>query len=82
MLYLTQVQPVSETNISAKPSIFSGLKTILDPTIVIEPQCNFIFYDISHTCTCMYVSNNHHYHSLYSILNFDWLIYLQITACK
>jgi hypothetical protein len=23
-----------------------------------------------------------YYHSLYSILNFDWLIYLQITACK
>ena len=23
-----------------------------------------------------------HYHSLYSILDFDWLIYLQITACK
>ena len=22
------------------------------------------------------------YHSLYSILNFDWLIHLQITACK
>jgi hypothetical protein len=22
------------------------------------------------------------YHSLYSILNFDWLIYLQITVCK
>ena len=25
---------------------------------------------------------NNHYHSLYIILNFDWLIYLQITACK
>jgi hypothetical protein len=24
----------------------------------------------------------YYYHSLYSILNFDWLIYLQITACK
>ena len=23
-----------------------------------------------------------HYHSLYSILDFDWLIHLQITACK
>ena len=23
-----------------------------------------------------------YYHSLYSILDFDWLIYLQITACK
>ena len=23
-----------------------------------------------------------HFHSLYSILNLDWLIYLQITACK
>ena len=22
------------------------------------------------------------YHSLYSILDFDWLIHLQITACK
>ena len=22
------------------------------------------------------------YHSLYSVPNFDWLIYLQITACK
>ena len=26
--------------------------------------------------------NNKNYHSLYSILDFDWLIYLQITACK
>jgi hypothetical protein len=25
---------------------------------------------------------NFYHHSLYSILNFDWLIYLQITACK
>ncbi len=25
---------------------------------------------------------NANYHSLYSTLNFDWLIYLQITACK
>ena len=23
-----------------------------------------------------------HYHSLYTILDFDWLIHLQITACK
>ena len=23
-----------------------------------------------------------HYHSLYSILDLDWLIHLQITACK
>ena len=28
------------------------------------------------------ISNNVDYHSLYSILNFHWLIYLQITACK
>ena len=27
-------------------------------------------------------ANNLYYHSLYSILDFDWLIYLQITACK
>ena len=26
--------------------------------------------------------NNDHYHSLYTILDFDWLIHLQITACK
>ena len=26
--------------------------------------------------------NIYHYHSLYSILDFDWLIHLQITACK
>ena len=26
--------------------------------------------------------NKSYYHSLYSILDFDWLIYLQITACK
>ena len=26
--------------------------------------------------------NNDYYHSLYCFLNFDWLIYLQITACK
>ena len=26
--------------------------------------------------------NNLNYHSLYTILDFDWLIYLQITACK
>ena len=25
---------------------------------------------------------NMYYHSLYSILDFDWLIHLQITACK
>ena len=27
-------------------------------------------------------NNNPNYHSLYSILDFDWLIHLQITACK
>ena len=27
-------------------------------------------------------SNIMYYHSLYSILDFDWLIHLQITACK
>ena len=27
-------------------------------------------------------ANNTNYYSLYSILNFDWSIYLQITACK
>ena len=26
--------------------------------------------------------NNIYYHSLYSIVDFDWLIHLQITACK
>ena len=26
--------------------------------------------------------NNEYYHSLDSILDFDWLIHLQITACK
>ena len=26
--------------------------------------------------------NYYNYHSLYSILDFDWLIHLQITACK
>ena len=34
----------------------------------------------------VYVNNNDdiniYYHSLYSILDFDWLIHLQITACK
>ena len=28
------------------------------------------------------VDNIEHYHSLNSILDFDWLIHLQITACK
>ena len=28
------------------------------------------------------VNNIEHYHSLYSIQDFDWLIHLQITACK
>ena len=28
------------------------------------------------------VRSNSNYHSLYSILDFDWLIHLQITACK
>ena len=28
------------------------------------------------------VNDNKNYHSLYSILDFDWLIHLQITACK
>ena len=28
------------------------------------------------------VNDNAYYHSLYSILDFDWLIHLQITACK
>ena len=32
--------------------------------------------------SCKSVNNNHYYHSLYSILDFDWLIHLQITACK
>ena len=27
-------------------------------------------------------NRNFYYHSLYSILDFDWLIHLQITACK
>ena len=26
--------------------------------------------------------NKNNYHSLYTILDFDWLIHLQITACK
>ena len=30
----------------------------------------------------MQISNYYHYHSLYSILDFDWLIHRQITACK
>ena len=29
-----------------------------------------------------YMYNTLYYHSLYSILDFDWLIHLQITACK
>ena len=33
--------------------------------------------------TCTLASDNKtYYHSLYSILDFDWLIYLQITVCK
>ena len=28
------------------------------------------------------MTSNNYYHSLYSILDFDWLIHLQITACK
>jgi hypothetical protein len=32
--------------------------------------------------TTKQMPNKLNYHSLYSILNFDCLIYLQITACK
>jgi hypothetical protein len=31
---------------------------------------------------CEIITLNNYYHSLYSILNFDWLIYMQITVCK
>ena len=30
----------------------------------------------------LYTQDFINYHSLYSILDFDWLIHLQITACK
>ena len=29
-----------------------------------------------------FINNKDIYHSLYSILDFDWLIHLQITVCK
>ena len=31
---------------------------------------------------CVFNGDNYNYHSLYSILDFDWSIHLQITACK
>ena len=37
-------------------------------------------YDVTRCIIC--TSSNANYHSLYSILDFDWLIHLQITACK
>ena len=33
-------------------------------------------------CFDLYLGVFRHYHSLYTILDFDWLIHLQITACK
>ena len=34
-------------------------------------------------CRCdVIITNNKNYHSLYNILEFDWLIHLRITACK
>jgi hypothetical protein len=39
----------------------------------------FVFFII---VKATFRGKKYNHHSLYSILNFDWLIYLQITACK
>ena len=53
-------------------------------------ELDFLFFDFGGTYErfkivakkYLTMHNIQNYHSLYSILNFDWLIYLQITACK
>ena len=49
---------------------------------VCQPEAENVPSDMAHSCSGEDKNIKNIYHSLYSILDFDWLIHLQITACK